>query len=53
MGEMFKDVPLISKQFIKHMFFIILVSAPENMMMGAAYILNGIKLHKAKVFDRF
>lgn len=23
------------------------------MMMGAAYILNCIKLHKAKVFDRF
>ena len=48
MGEMFKDLTISTQKRPKHLFAIVLVSAPQNVVMGTGHIANCINLHEAK-----
>jgi len=49
---MLKHLPLFAQQRVQHMLAVILVSAPQDMMVRARNHLDGIKLHKPKLFDQ-
>ena len=45
---MFKDLTISTQKRPKHLFAIVLVSAPQNVVMGTGHIANCINLHEAK-----
>lgn len=50
MGEMFKHLPCAAKQRVQHVFAIVLIAAPQDMVMGTGHNLNGVELHKSQLF---
>ena len=51
MGEMFEHRTVLAEQSVEHWFAIILVAAPQDMMMGAGDILDRVELDKAETAD--
>lgn len=51
MGEMFEHPPL-AQEPVQHRLAIGLIAGPQDMVMGAGYDLNAVKLDKAKGADR-
>ena len=51
MSEVLKHLSLIGHVSIQHRLAVVLISAPENMVMSASNYLNGIELHETQTFE--
>ena len=52
MGKMFEHRPVLAEHLVEHRFAIILVAAPQDMMVGAGDILDRVELDIAEAADR-
>ncbi len=51
MGKMFEDRSLPGIELVQHWLSIILIAAPENMMVRTHHILDRIKLYETELPD--
>ena len=49
MGKMLEHLPVAGKYFVEHVFAIVLIAAPEDVIMGAGDNANGIELYHPEV----
>ena len=52
MSKMLEHQPIFCQQLVQHRLAVILVSAPQDVMMGAGHHLYGIQLDKSQVPDQ-
>ena len=52
MSKMLEHLPVFCQHLVQHRLAIILVSAPQDVMMGAGHHLYGVQLHKSQVPDQ-
>ncbi len=48
---MLKDQAIAGQQSVQHRLPVILIAAPQDMVMGAGNNLNAVQLHKAEFAD--
>jgi hypothetical protein len=51
MRKVLKDGAILCQQLIQQGFPVILITAPQNMMMGPSHDLNGVELNEPKLLD--
>ena len=51
MRKVLKNGAVLCQQLIQHGFPVILITAPQNMMMSPGYNLNGVELNEPKLLD--
>jgi hypothetical protein len=51
MRKVLEDGAILCQQLIQHGFPVILITAPQNMMMGPGHDLNGVELNEPKLLD--
>ena len=51
MGEVLEDRAFLREQFVQHGFAVVLISAPENMIVGARDYPDRVELDEAQPLD--
>lgn len=52
MGKVFEDHPVADQSFVQHGLPVMLISAPEDVMMRSGYRPDRVKLYKAEGCDQ-
>ena len=51
MGEVLEYTPVFAHMCVEHGFATVLVAAPQNVVVGSRYDLNGIELDESQAID--
>ena len=51
MREVFEDAPIVREVPVQHRLTVVLIAAPQNVVMCSGNDLHSVQLHEAELFD--